>query len=86
MQIVGTERFIIYGFEGCHYCSSAIELLESAGYEYIFIPLDEGSRALREVKRAYAWSTAPIILAKQDIGSYILIGGFSDLKEMLDFR
>ena len=66
-------KYIIYALEGCPYSQAALKLLKERKLPYRHIPVDQHSK--EQIKRQTGMSTFPQI--------YYEIGGFSDLKKLL---
>lgn len=77
-------RYFIYGSSDCPYCLESCEILQEQGLEFVFF--DEPEREEIDLfKEFYNRETIPVILSN-DIhsGETVLIGGCSDLKEVLN--
>lgn len=76
-----TEYFI-YGLDSCPFCREAQDLLDTLGYSYSYVGLDQRQKFLKEVKQFYNHRTVPIVLEFDGAtGRVRFIGGYDDLKE-----
>ena len=66
--------FYIYGKGSCPYCTEAKRLLDSHGYKWIYLSLDENPEW-----RDPEWKTVP-----QIFHDGIYLGGYSDLERYLE--
>lgn len=64
----------IYSRRFCSYCTAAKSLLESQGYEFTEVSLDEDPELAQKVMLAAGMRTVPIIA----VGEHI-VGGFREL-------
>jgi len=74
---------IVYIVEECPYCNKLIELLEREHLGYDLVLLEKDSTALEQIKKAYRWSTVPMVFRRRP-RSFKLVGGYSDFKAQLD--
>lgn len=68
---------IIYGSEGCVFCTQAVKLAESKGIPYEYKDILEEQGMYAEFK-AQGWRSVPQIFYK---GNHI--GGFTDFEKLL---
>ena len=78
------DRFLVYGRRSCPYCKRAEELLQAQGRQYIFFD-EENRDELEKIKLFHNHKTVPIILTNNlSTGIVRLVGGFTELKELID--
>tara|TARA_S200000501_G_C20361741_1_gene542196 strand:- start:175 stop:420 length:246 start_codon:yes stop_codon:yes gene_type:complete len=79
-----TDRFIIIGRLGCHFCTQALDYCRAKEVEFVFMNYTDDPEILEEYKSFHKHSTVPIILAN-DLGSGYTkkVGGYSELLEYL---
>jgi|ETNvirenome_2_60_1030617.scaffolds.fasta_scaffold00050_56 glutaredoxin len=81
---MANERYFIYGTRTCPYCSLATEALDSLNKEYVFFNLSDDNQFLNYTKQFYDHPTVPIIIRNdKNTGQCSLIGGFSDLSNII---
>jgi len=78
-----TNDLIVYAVEACPYCDKLVELLEREHLGYDLVLLEKDSTVLEQIKKAYRWSTVPMVF-RRNPRSFKLIGGYNDFKEQLD--
>ena len=76
-------KFILFIKNECPYCVKAENLLKSKKIPYNVISFDDSQQeTLTEIKKAYDWSTVPIVFKK--VGDVMtFVGGYTDLVENL---
>ena len=75
-----TDGYVVIGKSGCKYCVKAIEFLERAETEYVYIDIkDINMDSLQKVNKN--WKTVPQIFLRKDF-----IGGFSELEKRFEFK
>jgi len=77
--------YILYVKRDCPFCVQAQELLESREQEYSLIDIQDYPALTEEIKKAYNWSTVPMVFSAPDqqFDPYHLVGGFSELRALL---
>ena len=75
----------IYAWTECPFCKDAKDLLIKKKQQFMFCTLDSSDDLLKYLKSKYNWNTVPMILKCQtDKNEKVFIGGFTDLKEVLE--
>jgi len=82
--MIEINNYVLYVKNSCPYCHFAVDLLQEKELNYSLISLDASEQLFDSVKEAYGWSTVPVIFGRVDERSYQLIGGFDDLKKLLE--
>lgn len=72
-------KIIVYGRQGCSYCSRATQLLDSKklAYTYVDVLQDISSDELKDLKAKFNMNTVPMITINDT-----LIGGYTDLLKL----
>jgi glutaredoxin len=79
------HKYFIISREGCPFCDKALELLHEKEIPYRDVIFDSKTNdILEQFKYIFGWTTVPMIFEVLEDESFKLIGGFSDLKELLD--
>ena len=79
-----TDRFIIIGRLGCHFCTQALDYCKAKGMEFVFFNYTHRPEILEEYKSFHDHPTVPIVLANNlESGFTKKIGGYSELLEYL---
>ena len=83
---VCSDKYKVYGKDGCPYCVKAVELLDSIGADYIYVDtkkdLDKPFKEYFSNKYKIARTKVPQVFL-MDKGKDVYIGGFEDLSEYL---
>lgn len=69
----------IYTKDPCPYCDRAIQLLNNLNQPFKEIDLTGKDEEIDKIKKETGWRTVPIILIDGQC-----IGGYTDLKELVD--
>lgn len=73
--------FVVYGHEGCSFCSKAMDLLFYEQTEYVDVSKD--AVALKFLQES-GLTTVPQVFYKTDFsGGLLRIGGYSELSEFM---
>ena len=70
--------FIIYGKKNCGFCSKAVKLLQSQGFDFIYTSMDNRPEELVEMALKHKHNTVPLIIQVVE-GEPIFIGGYDNL-------
>lgn len=74
------DKYIeLYTWSYCPFCQKAKMLLDSKGYKYDEVVLDDKDARRQELLERTGQNTVPYIFI-----DYVLIGGYDDLKKMDD--
>jgi len=84
-DISKNHKFLVYCFEDCPYCYDAFALLSDLNIGFKKVTVDQESETWSDLKKAYAHQTAPMIFRNHGEDLYEIIGGFTDLKEYLNY-
>ena len=74
------EKYLLFIIDECSFCTKAILLLEKHFIIYKIVDVTDDLNIRVQLKKAFGWSTFPIIL-KQNENTFDLIGGHSDLEK-----
>lgn len=78
------KRYIIYGKEGCPYCSFAQDYCIAKQKELVYLDYTENIEALKDCMSFYKMKTVPIILENDlNTGLTKFVGGYTDLLNYL---
>ena len=78
------KRYVIYGRDGCPYCSFAQDFCQAKGLEIVYLDYTSRTEALKDCMAFYKMKTVPIILENDlETGLTRLVGGYTDLLEFL---
>tara|TARA_R110002020_G_scaffold74330_1_gene190264 strand:+ start:2032 stop:2283 length:252 start_codon:yes stop_codon:yes gene_type:complete len=77
------EVYLIYGISDCPACLRAQAFLMDRDLEYVFVQSDFSSIYRESIKKEFEWQTFPIIV-KLSGHQEILVGGYNELKRLLD--
>tara|TARA_Y100000310_G_scaffold341863_1_gene442576 strand:- start:4078 stop:4371 length:294 start_codon:yes stop_codon:yes gene_type:complete len=76
--------YVVYTKEGCGYCDKAVGLLSEKQEVYVVTDLTHNEELFEEVKKTFDHNTTPVVIKiNEDDSSVSLIGGFSELNELL---
>jgi glutaredoxin len=78
------EIYIIYGITDCPACLRACADLMENDIEYVFVETDFSPAFRTRIKNKWEWKTFPIII-KSDLEGDNLIGGYTELSNLLGF-
>ena len=70
--------YIIYGKKQCPYCTKAVKLLQSRGFDFIYTSMDNKQEELVELALKHNHKTVPLIIQVVS-GEPIFIGGYDNL-------
>ncbi len=78
------KRYIIYGRQGCPYCSFAQDYCQAKELEVVYLDYTNHADALKDCMNFYKTKTVPIILENDlETGLTRFVGGYTDLLEFL---
>ena len=78
------KRYIIYGREGCPYCSFAQDFCQAKDLQVMYLDYTKNTDALTDCMKFYKTKTVPIILENDlETGLVKFVGGYTDLLEHL---
>ena len=70
--------YIIYGKKNCGFCSKAVKLLQSKGFDFVYTSMDNKQEELVEMALKYKHRTVPLII--QVVNSEpVFVGGYDNL-------
>lgn len=78
-----SPKYHIYGRKSCPYCILAKELLYRRGFEYVYFDIEEND-VIKQRFRDEGWTTVPQIEEIWPLNMRTHIGGYDELKELLD--
>ena len=76
------KRYRVIVKTDCEYSRNAVNLLTKKQIPFICVVVDKDPEFLQKEKERLSWPTVPIIIDTTD-EKEILIGGFSELEEIL---
>ena len=78
------KRYIIYGREGCSYCTFAHDFCYAKNLEVVYLDYTKHTDALADCMKFYKTKTVPIILENDlETGLVRFVGGYTDLLDFL---
>ncbi len=78
------EIYMVYGITDCPACLRACAALMERDKEYIFIEADFSKTYRTAIKEEFNWSTFPIVVRIRPNIEEELVGGYDELKYMLE--
>jgi glutaredoxin-related protein len=78
------EIYMVYGVTDCPACLRACADLMEKDKEYIFIETDFSKTYRTTIKEEFSWSTFPIVIRIQEHAEEELVGGYDELKYILE--
>ena len=79
-------EYILYIRDDCPYCKMAITLLENKNMKHRAVDFSSNAKLLAEIKSLYGWNTVPVIFEIVEEDTYKLIGGYTDLRELIEIE
>ena len=73
----------MYTKTDCPFCVKAKKMLVRHQEDFNIIDITQTPTVWEELKAAYGWKTVPMILNREG-KFFVLVGGFTDLKEYLE--
>jgi len=78
------KRYIIYGREGCPYCSFTQDFCAASDLPVVYLDYTNHTDALKDCMDFYKMKTVPVILENDlTTGHTRLVGGYTDLLDFL---
>lgn len=78
---ISSQRFEVFGQDGCPWCLKAVELLDKYGLDYTYVSLEQHPK--EALYNLTGMKTVPIIYKKQIGSEKVLLGGYTDLEKYL---
>tara|TARA_B100000131_G_scaffold308394_1_gene337688 strand:- start:401 stop:646 length:246 start_codon:yes stop_codon:yes gene_type:complete len=70
--------YIIYGKRDCGFCTRAVKLLQSKGFDFVYTSMDNKQQELVELAMKHNHKTVPLIIQVID-SEPVFIGGYDNL-------